>query len=37
LTKNKVVLRDEKQTKLVKNFSFFFDDKKVIKKLEEEE
>ena len=37
LTKNKVILRDEKQTKLVKNFSFFFDDKRVIKKLTEEE
>ena len=36
LTKNKVILRDEKQTKLVKNFSFFFDNKRVIKKLEEE-
>ncbi len=37
LTKNKVMLRDEKQSKLVKNFSFFFDDKRVIKKLVEEE
>ncbi len=37
LTKNRVMLRDEKQTKLVKNFSFFFDDKIKIKKLEEEE
>jgi len=37
MTKNRVILRDDKQTKLVKNFSFFFDDKKVIKKLEEEE
>ena len=37
LTKNRVILRDEKQTKLVKNFSFFFDDKRVIKKLTEEE
>jgi len=37
LTKNKVMLRDEKQTKHVKNFSFFFDDKITIKKLAEEE
>ena len=37
LTKNRVMLRDEKQTKLIKNFSFFFDDKIKIKKLEEEE
>jgi NMD protein affecting ribosome stability and mRNA decay len=37
LTKNRVMLRDEKHTKLVKNFSFFFDDKTIIKKLEEEE
>jgi len=37
LTKNRVMLRDEKQTKLVKNFSFFFNDKIKIKKLEEEE
>jgi len=37
LTKNKVLLRDEKQTKHVKNFSFFFDDKITIKKLAEEE
>jgi NMD protein affecting ribosome stability and mRNA decay len=37
LTKNRVLLRDEKQTKLVKNFSFFFDDKTIIKKIEEEE
>ncbi|NVM45675.1 MAG: hypothetical protein HWN79_12240 [Candidatus Lokiarchaeota archaeon] len=36
-TKNRVILRDEKQTKLVKNFSFFFDDKVTIKKIEEEE
>ena len=37
LTKNRVMLRDEKQTKLVKNFSYFFDDKVTIKKIEEEE
>ena len=37
LTKNRVMLRDEKQTKLVKNFSYFFDDKTIIKKIEEEE
>ena len=37
LTKNRVMLRDEKQTKLVKNFSFFFDNKVKIKKIEEEE
>ncbi len=37
LTKNKVMLRDEKQTKLVKNFSYFFDDKIMIKKIAEEE
>ena len=36
-TKNRVILRDEKQTKLVKNFSYFFDDKVTIKKIEEEE
>lgn len=37
LTKNRVMLRDEKQAKHVKNFSFFFDDKNLIKKIEEEE
>ena len=36
-TKNRVMLRDEKQTKLVKNFSYFFDNKVIIKKIEEEE
>lgn len=37
LTKNKVILRDEKLTKSVKSFSYFFDDKLVIKKVAEEE
>ena len=37
LTKNKVILRDEKSTKYVKNFSYFFDDKNIIKKIAEEE
>lgn len=37
LTKNKVILRDEKQIKHVKNFSFFFDDKITIKEVDEEE
>jgi nonsense-mediated mRNA decay protein 3 len=37
LTKNRVMLRDEKQAKHIKNFSFFFDDKIMIKKIEEEE
>jgi NMD protein affecting ribosome stability and mRNA decay len=37
LTKNKVILRDEKLTKHVKSFSYFFDDKLVIKKVVEGE
>ncbi|NHJ21789.1 MAG: hypothetical protein EAX91_12655 [Candidatus Lokiarchaeota archaeon] len=37
LTKNKVILRDEKLTKNVKNFSYFFDEKLVIKKVTGEE
>jgi RIO kinase 1 len=37
LTKNKVILRDEKQTKLVKNFPYFFEDRITIKKVTEDE
>lgn len=37
LTKNKVILKDEKQNKVVKSFSYFFDDKIVIKSIAEEE
>ncbi|NVM19208.1 MAG: hypothetical protein HWN80_15965 [Candidatus Lokiarchaeota archaeon] len=37
LIKNKVMLRDEKQAKQVKNFSFFFDDKVIIKRISEED
>ncbi len=37
VTKNKVILKDKKHTKIVKNFSYFFDDKIVINRSAEEE
>ncbi|MFX0077498.1 MAG: NMD3-related protein, partial [Candidatus Hermodarchaeota archaeon] len=37
ITKNKVILRDETQVKLVKNFTYFFENRIVVKKATEDE